>query len=790
MFPFSFTSFRSSTTKTQGDVCEKIITGSVNSNVTTPLEQLPDVADVASKLRDIVVEVDDKSRFLSSAVKSKPNWLLEAQWCWAAGRGQASLGEAHMIEHMCGVSYAAICRLGCQALKSEAKHILVSLVSMQADSEFEQFARNELDSPSAVSPVEALMIASVEPNQLAEQRARLTPKLDRLIALFKVWLHGAVCEHLLGVSRQTWRARLRGQLDASPSQDGETTSERSPLLDRETAADFFQAEQDSPIDYCIKEENFQGFDLLPGASFHATCGVARLPCPTLEGSLAWTMVSVLSLLSKAWVLCLSFAVRDRLSETWRSQGYFRAENMRCKLSMEQMHGLLSFVPATCKLFSPKTKNEEGLCPCVRCQLLHELRDGLRQKTGESQSSKSKAVLSLQSHLCRNHATTVQYVWDKAMEVIRRGSWRIFVPSLTVASPAPLDQSTQQLLNAVDFIVDKVVPLEAVSEKVPGKTYEVAVPSHNFSSRVIEASSLEDARLIAQELLNRQINRTKQATDFHKQRDQAGQQQRSENLVATSDLYTLQASVTSNSDKQIWRGKLTLREECATAHKWEFVVVQPRPDVSDPPLLVEIDLNCRRSEVVQTRDRMLVAQLRAREKKRDAFATKTAKRQDVKRQWPTRVEDLTVQGTLQRSERACRIEKIKYSWQNYIVEATPRKHRKLPPWNATDKAMAQHQETTPKRALRKMCEKLGQRSRQDALKSTPCMRATRLADDDLRTSNTSGAVRLRESLDHEEHLGIVSQSLAFLATMRVDNCHCHNCDEQWPCFNYRDEHTGY
>jgi hypothetical protein len=71
-----------------------------------------------------------------------------------------------------------------------------------------------------------------------------------------------------------------------------------------------------------------------------------------------------------------------------------------------------------------------------------------------------------------------------------------------------------------------------------------------------------------------------------------------------------------------------------------------------------------------------------------------------------------------------------------------------------------------------------------------MRATRLADDDLRTSNTSGAVRLRESLDHEKHLGIVSQSLGILATMLVDNCHCHNCDEQWPCFISRNEYTGY
>ena len=38
-----------------------------------------------------------------------------------------------------------------------------------------------------------------------------------------------------------------------------------------------------------------------------------------------------------------------------------------------MHVVLSVVFATCQLLKAQTKNEEGLCLCVLCQLLHEMR---------------------------------------------------------------------------------------------------------------------------------------------------------------------------------------------------------------------------------------------------------------------------------------------------------------------------------------------------------------------------------------------------------------------------------
>ena len=135
------------------------------------MEELPDLADVASKLQDIVVDVDDKSRFLLAAVNSTTTWLRGYNWSWATGKHQVGLGEAHLIEHMCSVSYASIRGLGCESFKSEARHVLASLVSLCTESQVEDFARRELGMGDDSSPVVALKLAAAEPPRLGEQPA-------------------------------------------------------------------------------------------------------------------------------------------------------------------------------------------------------------------------------------------------------------------------------------------------------------------------------------------------------------------------------------------------------------------------------------------------------------------------------------------------------------------------------------------------------------------------------------------------------------------------------------------
>ena len=589
--------------------------------------------------------------------------------------------------------------------------------------------------------------------------------------LLRAYLWQQVADMMPGKS-DVWQEELARELS---QQDAAQDSSELPFLSLAEVKQMFAIE--AMRDQCSFWKCAQSFDLPKARGSQRT--LSRTIClHGIQSGVSSHSLPCHTPFGRAWCKFLLRSCYEYVKAEWTKtsaqgaivpKGHLLFEGSKLSLPVHEVYVMLQLVPDVClKVAGSKEEQSDASadsCRCQRCYCFRRIREELREKTGENKTTHP----SIHSNLWRGATVGFKYIWKHLLcwlGVLQQGheSWKFW------------DVSSDDILLLPEKDVNDIkrhLPLDYVKQHEGSSKW-------SYRQFVSEQKDQEKAR----QDLELQVNasRVGQATADelrviiqHKrkaltERDVQSAQQPHDKITRHGALYKKGVTM------EYAEGKLSINENHVTFQVHALYLPDAKPLLRLQQLpawrkTFSVDrCNPSMPQAMQFAQNSLFSQVISHHASLEKAEKQKHQRQVRRAQGPTKVEDLSV---VTRTAESIRSKKICYAWEGHRIAVTPRKQRPALPTNADFACRQQHAESTPKRALRKMNDKI----RHNANKPSQ-LTAVRAENCDS-TEIIDPMTKISRALDDETNLGYVRTSMEFLDSMRLH--HCFNCDEEWPCF---------